>query len=187
MGRHILYRIKKEEMPVVRSLGKKLLPFVLAVVAGVLLHFVYGWFPNPVTALISPVRESLWEHGKLLFYPLLAAAVFTTGKDGGDRRGSWYLSILITFAAMLAVGYGYYVVLGGETPGAGVVIYVLLMALAFVLGRVLDRPEVQKRSELLRWCILLLWAMILLFTFLPPENILFADLTGAHMWYQLPC
>ncbi len=170
-----------------RSLGKKLIPFLLAVAVGVLLHFVYAWFPNPVTALLSPVRESLWEHGKLVFYPLLGLMVFTTGKEGGESRESWYLAILIAVAAMLAIGYGYYIALGGDTPGAGVVIYILVMALALWLAKVLDRPEVRRYHQALRWCILVLWAALLLFTFLPPENILFTDLTGAHMWYQLPC
>ena len=50
-----------------------LLAFVLAVLAGAGLHFVYGLCPNGVTALFSPVNESIWEHTKILFWPYLAA------------------------------------------------------------------------------------------------------------------
>ena len=46
-----------------------LLAFVLAVLAGAGLHFVYGLCPNGVTALFSPVNESIWEHTKILFWP----------------------------------------------------------------------------------------------------------------------
>ena len=46
------------------------LTFFAALGLGVLLHFLYAWLPNPLTALFSPVRESLWEHLKILFYPI---------------------------------------------------------------------------------------------------------------------
>ena len=36
---------------------------------GTLLHFTYRWSGrNP---LIAPVNESVWEHMKLLFFPML--------------------------------------------------------------------------------------------------------------------
>lgn len=50
--------------------------FAAATLLGACLHFVYALFPNPVTALISPTCESLWEHLKLLFWPYLAAMCF---------------------------------------------------------------------------------------------------------------
>jgi len=53
------------------------LPWIVffgALALGVLLHFLHGWLPVPVTALISPVKESIWEHLKILFYPLLLSA-----------------------------------------------------------------------------------------------------------------
>jgi hypothetical protein len=36
---------------------------VAIVVAGTLLHFVYGWSGhNALAGLVSPVNESVWEH-----------------------------------------------------------------------------------------------------------------------------
>ena len=43
--------------------------FVCAVLAGVGLHFLYARFPCTLSALLSPVRESLWEHIKILYWP----------------------------------------------------------------------------------------------------------------------
>lgn len=31
-----------------------------------LVHFLYEWFPNPLSAVFAPVNESIWEHMKLL-------------------------------------------------------------------------------------------------------------------------
>ena len=53
---------------------KTLITLAAALGLGVLLHFLFHWLPSPITALISPVRESLWEHLKILLLPLLLAA-----------------------------------------------------------------------------------------------------------------
>ena len=49
--------------------------FVAATVAGACLHFLYTLLPCPATALVAPVRESLWEHVKLLYWPCLIAGL----------------------------------------------------------------------------------------------------------------
>ena len=54
---------------------KMLVWFLAAAVLGVLLHFLYEWFPIPALALISPVRESIWEHVKLICFPLLLVSL----------------------------------------------------------------------------------------------------------------
>ena len=46
-----------------------------AILAGAGLHFLWQALPNPLFALISPVNESVWEHLKLLYWPMLAAAL----------------------------------------------------------------------------------------------------------------
>ena len=41
-------------------------------ILGTLLHFTYRWSGrNPLIGLIAPVNESVWEHMKLLFFPML--------------------------------------------------------------------------------------------------------------------
>lgn len=95
-----------------RSSWKLLLAFFAALALGILLHFLYQWFPNPLTALVSPVRESLWEHLKLLFYPLLAAALLLT-RDAPALRAARLLALLTACALMLGAGWAYHIVLRG--------------------------------------------------------------------------
>ena len=45
------------------------LVFTLAVLGGAALHFLYNVWPNPLTAVLAPVNESVWEHLKLLYWP----------------------------------------------------------------------------------------------------------------------
>ena len=110
------------------------LTFVVALGLGILLHFLYDWFPNPVVALISPVRESLWEHLKVLFIPLLLSGLFLGGKRGYIP---WLFSLLTVCGLMLLLGWFYHVVLRGDSLVFDLLLYVLLMLLGFYLPRIL--------------------------------------------------
>lgn len=46
-------------------------------ILGTLSHFLYGWSGSRVlVGLFAPVNESVWEHMKLLFFPMLLYFVF---------------------------------------------------------------------------------------------------------------
>ena len=53
----------------------ELILLAAATVAGACLHFLYTLLPCIATALVAPVRESLWEHVKLLYWPALVAGL----------------------------------------------------------------------------------------------------------------
>lgn len=167
------------------SISRRLLfAFIVATLAGACLHFLYDFLPNPVTALFSPVNESIWEHLKIIFWPYLIAMLAVTGKSGRGSRGGWLFSLLVISVAMLIVGYVYHISLGGTSTAFDVGLYVILMALGFFLpGRL---KSTSGRSAPVFFLVVLLGVAILLFTFLPPDNILFADLSGVHTWYTIP-
>ena len=49
--------------------------FVFTGVLGTLLHFVFDWTDSSaIAAVFSAVNESIWEHIKLLIYPMLLFA-----------------------------------------------------------------------------------------------------------------
>ena len=172
-----------------KTLSRRLLlALVLAVVGGTLLHFVYELFPNPVTALFSPMRESLWEHLKLLYYPYLAALLLLTRGGEPGCRAPWLLSLLTICAAMLATGYCYHIVLGLDSMVFDIGLFVVLMAAGFFLLPRLFAPLAGKSgwSEVLWVLVVLLGGAILLFGPLPPAGVLFADLSGAPTWATIP-
>lgn len=162
-----------------KSTKKWLLTCLAALAAGVLLHFLFQWLPNPATALISPVRESIWEHVKLLYFPLLVATLFLNRGGSAAGRAPWLASMLIVCAAMLGAGWLYHVVLRGENMVFDLMLYALLMIAGFVLPRVLWPLGQQKWAEkLVSGLTLLLGLLIIWFTFFPPAGTLFADLSG---------
>lgn len=147
-----------------------------ALVLGVLLHFLYDWLPSPVTALFSPVRESLWEHLKIIFWPIFLSGLLLGGKRG---LTPWLASLLIVCGLTLLLGWLYNVVLEGESGAVNIVLYVVLILLGFYLPRILwplsEWPGVGAACAILT---VLLAALMVVFTFAPPDNILFADLSG---------
>ena len=170
------------------KLSKRLLcAFAIATVVGACLHFLYALLPSPLTALFSPVNESLWEHIKILFWPYLAATLLLT--RGGEKGciTPWLLTLPILCAALLAAGYLLHVLGGRDASAIDVGLYVLLMAAGFVLPGVLhrtaDRDTLHDLAALLT---LVLACALVLFTFLPPDHILFADLSGVNTWTTIP-
>ena len=167
-------------------LSKRLVTaFVLATLAGTALHFLYDLLPNMLTALFSPVYESIWEHLKVIYWPYLAAMLIVTGKAGRSSRGSWYFALLVISLAMLGIGYVYHISLGGDSTFFDISLYVILMAIGFLLPEKLDR--LGKYTTALFFPVVALGVLIVLFTFLPPDHILFADLSRVNTWYTIPC
>lgn len=164
-----------------KSLNKKVFAVWLgAMILGVLLHFLYGWLSNPLTALLAPVRESLWEHVKLIFWPLLLSGAILTGKDSGAVRAPWLLSALVSSLVMLAVAYVYHIFLRGESMAFDIGLYAAALTLGFFLPGLLwpltAKPAWRNAAAALA-CVMA--ALVAWFTFFPPEHVLFADLSEA--------
>lgn len=146
---------------------------------GILLHFLYRWLPSPVTAVFSTVRESLWEHVKLVFWPLVAAGYVMAGRGGRTVRPVWQLAALVCSLFMLGVGYVYHILLGGTWFVFDLALYVGSVLLGFLLPRCLwkvtESPALCRAARLLY---LVMAVLIVWFTFSPPQQVLFADLSG---------
>lgn len=163
-----------------------ILTFIAAVLAGCVLHFVYGWFPSAVTALISPVNESLWEHVKLVFWPYLGAALLLNrDRPGGVRP--WLLVLPGLCALLLVLGWVYHVILGGEAMWVDIAIYVLVMALGFWLPTRFSGPFKGVKWLLPALAVIALGLLIAWFTLYPPEGLLFRDLRAVGSWLAMPC
>lgn len=160
--------------------------WLAAMLAGFVLHFVYQWRPNAVTALFFPVNESLWEHIKLVFWPFLGAALsLNRGRPGGIRP--WLLVLPPMCALILALGWTYNVTLGGESVWVNIAVYVLVMTLGFWLATRFSGPFQGAKWALPIAAVIALALMIGWFTLYPPGLLLFQDLAAVGSWLPLPC
>lgn len=109
------------------------LAFLLTAAVGSAWHFLYDLFPNPLTALLAPVNESIWEHLKLTFWPFLAAAVVMTRREE-DRQAAWSGFLLALLVMPLIVAAGYYLLRDGfgvSGMAVDIGLYIVAMALGF--------------------------------------------------------
>lgn len=102
------------------------------VIAGTLLHFVYGWSgQNALVGLVSPVNESVWEHTKLLVFPLVAVGTVEAVLLQDVRRVAWatLVEAIVGALAIVAVFYAYTGALGtGPVLWVDITSFVMVVA-----------------------------------------------------------
>ena len=140
-----------------------------AILAGAGLHFLWQALPNPLIALISPVNESVWEHLKLLYWPMLAAALVLA--RGPRRIAVWagfFPAIVLQPVFLLALYYGLRA-LGVQGLAVDLTLYVLTMAVGFLLAARLSRSGPARRLTGVSLLAGMLYgAALVLFTFAAP-------------------
>ena len=145
------------------------LVFTLAVLGGAALHFLYDVWPNPLTAVLAPVNESVWEHLKLLYWPMLAAALVLA--RGPRRIAVWagfFPAIVLQPVFLLALYYGLRA-LGVQGLAVDLTLYVLTMAGGFLLAARLSRSGPARRlTGVSLLAVMLYGAALVLFTFAAP-------------------
>ena len=154
------------------------LVFTLAVLGGEALHFLYDVWPNPLTAVLAPVNESVWEHLKLLYAPFLVCG-FVLNRKAADTQAAWS-GTLAALLAMPAFLLGvYYTLESGFSFTAGwlnITLYVLTLALGFRLSAKLCRTgQLSWLCGVLVIAAGLYGAALILFTMAPPALPIFLD------------
>ena len=149
------------EMAVVMKMKKWkcILVLVVTLVVGGLLHNVYVWIPNGFTALIAPVNESLWEHTKIIFYPLLLAGFLCNRKKDPVAGAAWGLAAVGASAMMLVTAYGYHRVFEQDSFIFDIALYVVAILVGFFLAQILKRLTVDKGWQVISKIVV--WGMFL--------------------------
>ena len=87
--------------------------FIAAGVGGTLLHFLYDWTgQNPVAGAFSAVNESIWEHMKLLFFPMLVFSLIEYSRIGKDYPNFWCVKLIGTLMGLTVIPVIYYTYTG---------------------------------------------------------------------------
>ena len=155
--------------------GTNLLAGILfTLIAGTLLHFCYEWSgENPFVALFAPVSESVWEHLKLLFFPVLVYTLFeiiVLFKVSGSFLTARVLGVILGMFFILAAFFTYTGIIGRNFLAADILIFALSVFVTFLSSRYLE-----VRCPSLNLPLLANYALLLLivtcfvsFTFSPP-------------------
>lgn len=155
--------------------------FVFTSVAGTLLHFVYEWTGESIiVAPFSAVNESIWEHMKLLFFPMFMFALIEYRVIGKKYENYWCAKFVGSLSGLTVIPVMYYTytgVLGITADWFNIVIFFIAAAVAYYVETQLLKREVELcKSQLICFVLLcLIGVAFIVFTFVQPKIPLFAD------------
>ena len=164
--------------------------FLFTCIAGTLLHFLFDWSGGTIgAALFSAVNESIWEHLKLIYVPML---VFAWAEDVAFQKtipSFWCIKLvgLLTAMVLIPVIYYSYTGIGGiNADWFNITIFFLVAGIVFYLETRLFQSG--WTCKLPPWAakalIVLIGGLFILLTFLPPHIPLFRDPLTQSYGYQ---
>ena len=165
--------------------------FVFTAVVGTLLLFLFDWTGgNGIVALFSAVNESIWEHLKLLFYPMMAFALVEYFAWGREREGFWSGKLVGTLTGVLLIVTVYYTytgALGIKADWLNIGLFFLAAGVAFwVETKLLQKAFSCRVCDGLSVAALCALAVLFAaFTFCPPHMPIFRDpIAGGYGFFE---
>lgn len=152
---------------------------IFACIVGTLLHFTYEFFcENMLVASFSAVNESVWEHLKLLFFPMLFTTIigyFYIGKNALNFLCSKLLGIIISMLFIIIFFYTYTGIMGKSI----VFIDIASFFVAVILGEYLAYKLIISNFKCNNIIAIIILTIILIcfvvFTYLTPKIEIFRD------------
>ena len=165
----------------------QIIGFVFVCVLGTFLHFLFDLTGQTIlVAPFSAVNESIWEHLKLLYFPMVIFALWEYFRWGKLVTSFWYVKLLGILSGLLLVPVLYYTYTGIGGVNAdwlNITIFFLIAATVYwgetkLFGRAQHR-------QLPNWAAIGLLAIVgisfVVLTFLPPHIPFFRDpSTGSY-------
>lgn len=153
--------------------------FIFTGIAGTMLHFLYDWTNQSIiVAPFSAVNESIWEHMKLLFFPMFIFALIEYRILGEDYENFWCAKLAGTAVGLLLIPMIYYTYTGAFGVSAdwfNIVIFFIAAGVAYYLEYQLLKREINFcKSSFTAFLILCLIALLfIVLTFVQPKIPLF--------------
>lgn len=116
---------------------RKDIPYLLiSAILGTVNHFLYDYSDrNPITGLFTPINESVWEHMKLLFFPILFVSVIQFVIQQPNRKSFWggrLVGVWVSIIAVIFLYYGYSGLLGTHFAVIDILLFFIGVLTAFI-------------------------------------------------------
>ena len=147
-----------------------------SLIVGVLMHYVYDYSKqNRIIAIFGSVNESVWEHLKLIFWPMIFFGIIEFFSYGENIESFIPIRSLSIFIGMFIITVVYYVssrLLKNNTMIINIATFVLAIIFSyfFSLQIFLNNIPYITFFSTLGWVLLpILIISFFLFTFFPPK------------------
>ena len=158
-------------------------------IVGSIMHFLYNLlWENPVVGLFAPVNESIWEHSKMVLWPVIlwwSIYYCFMGKQYEINAKRWFTGALVALVTSLITMPLLYYFYTGAFGVELLWVDILILLFAVIFGQLLGLHVYQYGNGLNTKLVLILFGVIvllfMLFTFFPPHIPLFQDaVTGGY-------
>ncbi|MBO5872966.1 MAG: hypothetical protein J6Q56_02030 [Clostridia bacterium] len=155
--------------------------FIFTSVFGTLLHFAYDWSGGSLFfAPFSAVNESIFEHMKLLFFPMFVFSFIQNNFSKEKPKNFWCVKLKGSFVGFTLIPLLYYTytgILGTSADWFNITIFFIASAAAYITeAKKLNHTKpciISETASFIILCIIGLSFIIL--TFCPPHIPLFQD------------
>lgn len=165
----------------------QIIGFLFTAVLGTFLHFLFDLTGGSILAgVFSAVNESIWEHTKLLFYPMFFFAVTEYFFWGKEIPSFWcikLIGILTGLVLIPALYYTYTGISGISSHWINISIFFLVAGLVYFLETKLFQHNFSCAFKGAFYILCLLIVAYTFLTFYPPEIPLFQDPISGNYGY----
>lgn len=143
-------------------------------IAGILSHFVYEWSgKNFIIGFLFPINESIWEHMKLCFFPMLFYSFYMNEKlkDAFPCvTSSLLFGILLSTFLVPVLSYTYSGILGRNYVFLDIATFIASILIAFIsIYKNTLSCKMARYDFLLKLSVLTVALCFFLFTYHPPN------------------
>lgn len=159
----------------------KILFLILTLALGFLLHFLYEISgKNKLVARFSAVNESVWEHLKLSFFPILIVGIVEYIVTKGSANNFWLGKLISSLFAMIftvVCFYTYLGIMGKDNFVIDILIFVGSIIFATLINNKINSIENLNLGSMSIIIMALIIMAFGVFTVNPPKIPLFQDST----------
>lgn len=156
---------------------------IFIAICGTMLHFLFDWTSgNFSVSFFSAINESVWEHLKLLFFPMLITTIIGfvfLRPNYPNFLFAQAISILASLAFIIIFFYTYTGIIGEHIPllDIGSFFFAIFIAL-FIFNKLIYKEHIFTGSGFIAFlCIFTLCVSFIVFTYFTPHIPLFKDTT----------
>ena len=152
---------------------------IFVCILGTLLHFTYEFFgENIFIAVFSAVNESVWEHLKLLFFPMLFSTIigyFYIQKNAPNFLCSKTLGIITSMLFIIIFFYTYTGIIGKSIVFIDIASFFIAVILGEYLSYKLMISNFKCNNILAIIILMIILICFIVFTYFSPNIGLFKD------------
>ena len=162
-----------------------ILETIFVCIFGVLLHFTYEWSgENRIVGLFSATNESVWEHLKLVFYPMLILGLieyYFVKNIANNYIEAKAIGIFTAISFIVISFFTYTGIIGTNF----FIIDILIFIISIILGEWTSYKLMKRKNEstiqtkiLAGGILIFLLSCFIIFTYVTPQVNLFRDFTN---------